>query len=96
MRIVRRNEILGAFPHPQKRQTSFVLSGMRQRKSKNVEPRQPGAVFGSAPEKRMRYQRDPYVAEIRAAHRDGASVWAIARAVGMGWRSVKEILKGKA
>jgi hypothetical protein len=90
---VRRNENVGEFSHPQKRKASFVLSGMRQRKSKNVEPRQPGEIFGSAAEERMRYQRDPYMAEIRAAHRAGASVWAIARALGMGEKTIREIVR---
>jgi predicted transcriptional regulator len=42
------------------------------------------------------YPNDPIVAAMRAAHQAGASIDAIARAVGMGWRTVKEILKGKA
>jgi len=41
----------------------------------------------------MRYQRDPYMAEIRAAHRAGASVWAIARALGMGEKTIREIVR---
>lgn len=44
----------------------------------------------------MTFPNDPYIAAMRAAHAAGASVYAIARAVGMGWRSVREILRGKA
>lgn len=93
MRFVRRDENVGKFSHFEERKAAFVLQIVRQRKSKNVEPRQPGEIFGAAPEKSMRYERDPYMAEIRAAHRAGASVWAIARALGMGEKTIKEIVR---
>lgn len=36
--------------------------------------------------------RDPYIRDILAAHRAGVSIYAIAKAVGMGWRTVKGIV----
>ncbi len=41
----------------------------------------------------MTYPNDPIVAAMRAAHRAGISVHAIALACGMGWRTVKEIVR---
>ena len=41
----------------------------------------------------MTYPNDPIVAAMRAAHRAGASISAIARAVGMGWKTVRKIIK---
>ncbi len=44
----------------------------------------------------MTYPNDPIVSAMRTAHQAGASVYAIARAAGMGWRTVQRILKGDA
>ena len=35
---------------------------------------------------------DPYIRDMIAAHRAGVSVYAIAKAVGMGWRTVSKIV----
>ena len=43
----------------------------------------------------VNYPHDPIVAAMRAAHRAGASIYAIARAVGMGWQTVRKIVKGE-
>lgn len=41
----------------------------------------------------MTYPHDPIIAAMRAAYRCGMSINAIARAVGMGWRTVRGIVR---
>ena len=42
----------------------------------------------------MTYATDPYIVELRAAYRAGASITRLARIMGMTWGTVKRLIDG--